>query len=340
VLVAGRGWSVVPTIDPITGQIAIALSSTTPIGTDVGGSLVTIDFHQTTARAGPAAIELVASVNPNGQVVTTELEDAQGTFTLTPAPSNGFGPRLDGVVFLTSPLSVFTEAEAASIGTPTPLETPSADSRSPDAYRFEVANPNPAALATESDAQDQDVGPRVRTEVAPVLPSVVSVQSAILLAVPGPLALPMVAPPPTVSIPSLGFQFGGTPSAGLGAAQLIVDQQSRARGTAFASDPVLVLGTVKEAWAQTLARLLLQPPLALDSLEGLQWEASGSKLDWQGAGEWFAPGGSRSWGDGPSRVAGSATLAPTASDCAAVDRIFAPAEEPSNQEPEDDLSLA
>jgi hypothetical protein len=38
----------------------------------------------------------VASVNPTGnQVITTELEDAQGTFTLTPAPSNSFDARID-----------------------------------------------------------------------------------------------------------------------------------------------------------------------------------------------------------------------------------------------------
>jgi hypothetical protein len=83
---AGTGWSLVPTIDPATGQIAIVLSSTTPIAQPVGGSLVTIDFHVVAAPdTWPlTSVHLVASVNPTGQqVVFTELEDAQGTFVLT-----------------------------------------------------------------------------------------------------------------------------------------------------------------------------------------------------------------------------------------------------------------
>jgi hypothetical protein len=97
VLAAGSGWSVLPTINPITGQIAITLSSDTPITSSLGGNLVTIDFHQNLLAglsASPstgdgATIALVATVNPTGQqVVQTELEDAQGTFTLSPAASN------------------------------------------------------------------------------------------------------------------------------------------------------------------------------------------------------------------------------------------------------------
>jgi hypothetical protein len=76
-------------INPSTGEIGIVLSSTTPISSPVGGSLVIIDFHQNTGASGPPTIALVASVNPTGQqAVTTELEDAQGTFTLAPALVN------------------------------------------------------------------------------------------------------------------------------------------------------------------------------------------------------------------------------------------------------------
>jgi uncharacterized repeat protein (TIGR01451 family) len=88
VLTAGSGWSIDTTIDQTTGQIAISLASTTPISTSVGGSLVIIDFHQVGSGSEQAAIALVASVSPNGQPpVSTELEDMQGTFTLTPAPT-------------------------------------------------------------------------------------------------------------------------------------------------------------------------------------------------------------------------------------------------------------
>ncbi len=83
VLAAGSGWSIVPTIDPPTGQIAIALSSTTPITSTIGGSLVTIDFHAVGQASSLASIVLVPSTTPDGQYVATELEDAQGSFTLT-----------------------------------------------------------------------------------------------------------------------------------------------------------------------------------------------------------------------------------------------------------------
>jgi hypothetical protein len=87
---AGGDWTITPSIDQATGQIAIALSSDTPISSSLGGSLVTIDFHPTnTTSPVLSAFQLVASASPNGQYVATELEDAQGTFTLTPAPCNG-----------------------------------------------------------------------------------------------------------------------------------------------------------------------------------------------------------------------------------------------------------
>jgi hypothetical protein len=86
-LLAGSGWSFVPSIDSQTGQIAIALSSTTAITQPLAGSLVVIDFHQIAASASPASIELVPTVNLGQQVVATELEDAQGTFTLTLMPT-------------------------------------------------------------------------------------------------------------------------------------------------------------------------------------------------------------------------------------------------------------
>jgi hypothetical protein len=58
------------------------LSSTTPISSRQGRSLVTINFHALAPTANPSLIALVGSVNPTGtQVIRTELEDAQWTFT-------------------------------------------------------------------------------------------------------------------------------------------------------------------------------------------------------------------------------------------------------------------
>jgi alpha-amylase len=83
-LTAAGGWTLTPVINPVTGQIAITLSSSTPVSTSLGGSLVTIDFQSTGSSWGLPAIDLDASVNPTGQqVITTELEDAQGTFTVS-----------------------------------------------------------------------------------------------------------------------------------------------------------------------------------------------------------------------------------------------------------------
>src|SRR5207302_508068 len=70
-VLAGSNWSIVPTIDQATGQIGISLSSSMPITSNFAGSLVTIDFHQTGTGAGAAAIQLVASVNPNGHLIAT-----------------------------------------------------------------------------------------------------------------------------------------------------------------------------------------------------------------------------------------------------------------------------
>src|SRR5262249_30061027 len=99
-LLAAGDWSLVPTIDPATGQIAIAFSASTPVTSMQGVSLVIIDFHPVGGVSNPPPIALVSSVTPNGRPVTTELEDAQGTFTLTPAPTNHFDARVGSIVTL------------------------------------------------------------------------------------------------------------------------------------------------------------------------------------------------------------------------------------------------
>src|SRR5262249_51672020 len=76
---AGSGWSILSFIDPATGQMAIDVSSATPITAPVGGSLVTIDFHvQAGAALGGTPIQLVDAVNPGGRhAFVTEVSDAQ-----------------------------------------------------------------------------------------------------------------------------------------------------------------------------------------------------------------------------------------------------------------------
>ncbi len=92
VLAAGSGWSLAATVNPVMGEIAIALSCSSPITSSSGGSLVIIDFHSITSAASVSSIALVSSINPSGQqMIRTELEDAQGTFTLS-GPGDGFDP--------------------------------------------------------------------------------------------------------------------------------------------------------------------------------------------------------------------------------------------------------
>jgi hypothetical protein len=87
-VLAQGDWNLVPTIDAARGQIAIAFAGTTPVASDQGGSLVIVDFHErgepdAVSPRNPGSIALVSSVCPGGHYVETELEDAQGSFTVS-----------------------------------------------------------------------------------------------------------------------------------------------------------------------------------------------------------------------------------------------------------------
>jgi hypothetical protein len=203
VLAAGSGWTLVPTINPVTGQIVIALSSTTPIGEAIGGSLVTIDFHQvgygepsgvSRRVSGPGMIELVASVNPTGQqLVTTELEDPVGTFTLTPAPSNGFDPRIDSLVTLTA----LPAAAVVSTAVSGPVEFQVAANNTGDASAatstVSFVRGMDTMLAAVPEVQDLVAGPsptadtatgHVSMAIVPVAAAVVAASSSSPMAAP------------------------------------------------------------------------------------------------------------------------------------------------------------
>jgi Bacterial pre-peptidase C-terminal domain len=157
VLAASSGWSLVPTIDAVTGQIAIALSSTTPVTSTLGGSLVTIDFHVRPGVAnasGSPGVALVLAAYPNGQYVATELEDAQGTFTLSPAP----GTTLVTAITVTNPtrsadqLSVTpVEIRDSEPARPAAVEEPSVAS-APVMERLDVAPVETGAAPSEDSA--------------------------------------------------------------------------------------------------------------------------------------------------------------------------------------------
>jgi Putative Ig domain/Bacterial Ig-like domain (group 3) len=276
-LLAGGGWSLVPSIDPATGQIAIALSSGTPITSTQGGSLVTIDFHTVGGNSNPSSIALVSSVTPNGQPVTTELEDAQGTFTLSQGNT---------VVTLTATATVGQVADLPGSGQVGnlphgPTGTIEAISGSPDFPPAVVeTTSNAAAVAAES------VDPEAATVSVPVV-------EAAPLHVAAPIhgtAAIVAATTSSVagSLTTLVFQMGPPIAAGPSNAALgwqhLADQlfQALARTASSANDPALV-GAVQILEHALAGQLFLAQPSS-ENLDSFNWEDAGVDLDWQGAG--------------------------------------------------------
>ena len=267
-LLAGSGWSIVPTIDQVTGQIGIALSSSTPISRSIGGSLVTIDFHQTGTTSGAAPFELVVSADPNGQYVATELEDAQGTFTLSPAPTNGFDPRIDGVVVL-APAPAAAQVsipgiEAAAISSTVADDTQPTDSLYVQAV---IVSAGAGTNAAPIEGSEQE---------APAVPTVAAV---------GALAHVTAA----AASSSLASMTAGTPVGLLGAligqvsgafmsSQISTSQplgvqffQALGRWITGPADTV-VPSTVSDSFAGVLTGQLLPIPPTPDALDNLNWD--------------------------------------------------------------------
>jgi hypothetical protein len=267
-VLAGGEWSIVPTIDPATGQIGIALSGSTPVASTLGGSLVTIDFHQVAGRiANPSSIALAASVNPNGQFFATELEDAQGTFTLTPAPSNR--ADLGNSIAMIPAASVVTGGGATDI-TPTAV----GESRSTDSA--EVESPVMTAVRGTSEPAESEVAPPAVTEASTSHDSLHGVMAAASYAVISTAS----------SASSLLLPFGGAVlvNAQASTGQALADQlfQILAREAASLNIP-LAGTTTRDALERSLTGQVLQSPTSVDNLNGVTWEEAGSDLDWQAA---------------------------------------------------------
>jgi hypothetical protein len=82
---SGTNWHLASVIDATMGQIGIDLYSATPITAFQPGSLVNIAFHVVPgAKSPPAAVQLVNRVMPGGQPFTTQVDDGQGQFVLSP----------------------------------------------------------------------------------------------------------------------------------------------------------------------------------------------------------------------------------------------------------------
>jgi len=360
VLVGGT-WSVVPSIDQATGQIGIVLSSSTPVSAATGGSLVTIDFHPVKASggrqppgdSGQAQFALVAYVTPNGQYFPTELEDTQGAFILTPAPTNSFDPRIDGVVFLTAAPAAAVGSSLIAEARPSAgsgmIETQGADDRTDAALPTASSNANQSAPSVESIEQDVS-GSNLGAETAPYHggTNLHAVAGAIL----GSAATFAAAP-----VTGLPFQVSGNlplsapAGANIAAGQSLSDQifQALARTTNNVGDPTLG-STPKETPERVLARQLLFLPLAADDLEDLNWNNVATDLDSvdldQATGLLIHHHTSSAGWDGLPRPSGildglgrpsyAASAPQAAADQAAVDQYFAQAAEDMQQSPEDE----
>jgi len=321
-LLAGGHWSVVPTIDQATGQIGIALSSSTPISSATGGSLVTIDFHPTGAGSGQAQFALVASVMPNGQYVMTELEDTLGTFTLTPAPTNSFEPRIDGVVTLTPAAAlvsppVVLATETSSVVAPVEVQALASST---------VATTVSATLATTSVVLPEESDESVNRLTADTVTQHLSAMHT--------------AAAPAAPITGLVFQLANTSSANAqgSAGPHPADQffQALVRGSANPYDPFLV-GTVKDAVASVLAGQLLLAPSAADNLDSLSWDEVVNDQDWQGAGDSSALLGRHRRRDVMSnQTAPPAMVQRSFADRAILDRYFAQTSDDGDQATDDE----
>jgi uncharacterized repeat protein (TIGR03803 family) len=284
-LLAGGDWSIVPTIDQATGQIGITLSSGTPISSSIGGSLVTIDFHPDGMISSPAPFELVAFVDPKGQYFATELEDAQGTFTLSPAPTNGFDPRIDGVIVLSpTPVGALVSipgVEAATIVSATAGDVPEVNSRSAK-----------GAAMVESAGASADGAPIAASDrEAAAVPNVAVVNVSgfgpVIAITAGSSLASMTAGTPAGLLGAFAVQISGVgPGLQLTAGQRGSDQFFQALGH-WISGPAYLSPTnmVSDTFGSALAGQLLPVPPTADSLDYLNWNEVSSDVDWEGIGD-------------------------------------------------------
>ena len=324
---SGSGWTLSTVVDAVTGQLAITLLSQTPIATAIGGSLVTIDFHRTgTALSGTTAIDLAASVDPNGQGrFVTALFDTDNRFILSPAPTNGTADPVSGLVVLTAAapvpttavVSVVEAAPAAStvaggllsssgsaevvvVGTPVELAGPAAP--------VEVVAEDEAAAgaAAVADASPAHV---VRTVAHPA----------------GVDGLAVVANGSVLSAASqaagLVFQFGNTPALSVAGAQHLADQWFLAlgRGTADLADRALLVCTLEETSSWVVPGIRGTAPAVADEMDGQIWEGAGSDLDWLPSATAGPLGRRTPSANRPSEV----TVPAVATQQAALDQYFA-----------------
>jgi hypothetical protein len=310
-LLAGGDWSIVPTIDQATGQIAIALSSTAPITSTEGGSLVTIDFHPVGQISNLSSINLVPSASVDGQPVRTELEDAQGAFRLT------FATTTSVVTPVADPGTSASDGQPRNnqLATTMSVAGSSANADLEPSPELEIAGPAAAALPEASDPEFVNA------------PTALSESASLHLAaaaVHGSAAVVASALPTTSLVPLTGlvFQFGtmvgalgNAPAAGPHWSDSLFQALGRTAGSDFSL----------AATAQILERAfagqqILSQPVS-DFFDSLNWEEGATPTDWQAVAAQSAP----SWHDRSAAPRATAHTPPAeaAADHGALDQAFA-----------------
>jgi len=274
---------------------------------------------------------LVASVNPDGQDVMTELEDAQGTFTLTPAPSNSFDPRIDSVVFLAGGQTAAPWSSSivgASVGTTTGVvDAQGADIRAVESPAVETIHLIPPTVFPEPMDPDILVVPTTAGD-ATLHASVTTFHVGVaFIAATGSLASSGGSALAVAPLASLGFQVSNTAavsaqaSAGIFTWQHVADQlfQTLMRSPTNPSDLTL-LSSVVETWEGPPTVRILRLQTTSDNPDSLNWADAGSEVDWQAMGE-------RPIGHDAAPVTSLATDSQVNSQRAALDQYFAQAAE-------------
>jgi hypothetical protein len=296
VLVAGSGWTVVPTINPVKGEIAIAISGTTPIAGALEGSLVTIDFHETAAAAGTAArtsIALVSSVNPTGQqVLATELEDWQGSFVLSA------GNSVVGLATGTSLEGTAVESPRATVVVTAPLAPTAEDANS----RSSAETPTVTVAAV--------VAPSIEVEVTASMAA-----SEEVTAVHGPGATRGAAPAAVVPLSAIPLPGGLFPIAA-GAAPGVPEAAGMLAGQRPADPYFQALGRAASPEVTLVGPVLL--PSSGDNSCSLEDDTLSAALRWQSSLETMASRPAQR-----DRPTVQAAVAPQAADADALDQYFA-----------------
>ena len=146
-------WQLASVVDQRAGQIGIELYSTTPITASESGSLVNIAFHRIDGeRRGVSppwipetAVQLVSSVAPGGQQFTTQVDDAQGQFVLSPG--------MDRLVVETGTNPAAVAATGERRGVSAPAETAT------NGLALHGSSQNAAGTSLLADSETNDAAP-------------------------------------------------------------------------------------------------------------------------------------------------------------------------------------